>query len=131
MRKITRENYHLLQYWSTPGDSSEYLNLHPAQSWIHTQTLSIFSMLTDKLQCFHSDSMPLLSDKTFMQSVFRRQITGSEVGRESDSPKDSGKIPFTRIHLDSRSKLTIKWAVSQLVLHVNKIHFSQGISQLV
>ena len=48
-----------------------------------------------------------------------------------NSRKDSRKIPFTRIHLNSRSKLTIKWAVSQLVLHVNKIRVSQGISQLV
>ena len=42
-------------------------------SWIHTKMLTFFhfSMLSRKLQCFHSDSRPPIRDKMLMQSIFR------------------------------------------------------------
>ena len=41
------------------------------KNWIHTRILSVFSTLSSELQHFHSDSTPLLSNKTLMQSVSR------------------------------------------------------------
>ena len=55
----------------------EFLRLKqmPTLSWIHTQMLSLFFPQHWAVSCcFHSDSMPPLSIKTLMRSVFRWPI---------------------------------------------------------